>query len=541
MSKYRCYDICCGAGVFAAAFKRAGYKILGGIDSDKDAIATARHNIPDALWENISIEDFSKKIQKNHPLFRANVIIAGLPCQGFSVAGKCEPDDYRNYLYRYFLRIVKRVKPDYIVIENVQGLLHERNKDIFKEIISGLNKEYEVDYRIYDAVNLGTPQYRKRVFIIASKKIPVRYIFENVRFSPEQKTVCEALINIDPKNENVSFNHTFMRHGKNVLEKIKSINSGGPISYRRLIGDQPSLTIISGHNALPLHPEMHRALSNREAARIQGIPDNFIFKGSRTQQTVQIANVVPYPMAMAVAQSLRRAPKTMQTTTGKLCKLLTARTDSSLKTTFRRGFVTFFRKRGRKYKWRAIKNPYRILITEILLQRTKGDMVNEVWQDVITACNPKSKHIDLGILEKVFNKIGLQYKIETITKLNSALGIYFNGKVPPAFDELMQLPGVGIYIASATRTFAFNIPDFPVDSNCFRFINRFYGLKIKGKKSEARQLREFMNSIITKKNPKEFVYGFIDFCAEICAPRNPKCEICFISKLCMHGISLRTQ
>ena len=381
---------------------------------------------------------------------------------------------------------------------------------------------------------MNAPQYRKRVFIIASKKIPVRYIFENVQFSLRQRTVRDALMNIDSQNENESFNHTFMKHGDEVISKIKTINNGGPISYRRLKWDRPSLTIISGHNALPLHPELHRAISNREAARIQGIPDDFIFKGSRTQQTVQIANAVPFPMAKIIAQSFIHAPKTMQTVKGKLFKLLALRTDSELSAAFRKGFVNFFRKHGRKYKWRTIKNPYYILLTEILLQRTKSEMVNEVWQDFICALKPSSKKIYSESLKKVFSKIGLQYKIKTIEELNLAVNNHFKGKIPTNFEELVILPGVGIYIAAATRTFAFNIPDFPVDSNCFRFINRFYALRTSGEKSEARQLREFMNNIIAKKNPKEFVYGFLDFCAEICAPHNPKCKRCFVSEKCKY-------
>jgi A/G-specific adenine glycosylase len=100
------------------------------------------------------------------------------------------------------------------------------------------------------------------------------------------------------------------------------------------------------------------------------------------------------------------------------------------------------------------------------------------------------------------------------------------------FDDLMRLPGVGIYIAAAVRTFAFSIPDFPVDSNGFRFVSRFFGKRIKGTKNEARQIREFMNQIIDKRKPKEFVYGFLDFCSSVCTPTNPTCERCKLNTGC---------
>lgn len=531
--KLRCFEICCGAGIFSKAFKSTGYKILGGIDIDKHAIETARYNLPEGKWKQTSIEEFSKHLRKDSTsLLKADIIISGLPCQGFSTAGMCDPDDYRNGLYKHLLKIVGVVKPQYVVVENVHGLTSARNRKVFKKIIIGLRShKYDVDYRVYDAVNFSTPQCRKRVFIIASKKIPTRYIFSNVQFAAHQTTVRDALVNLSAKEENMRINHTFMKHGKGVVKKIKSINNGGPISYRRLKWNRPAVTIISGHNALPLHPQEHRAISNREAARLQGIPDGFIFKGPRTQQTVQIANAVPVPMAKAVAKAINIAQKTMKSSQGNIYKILQSKMEQKSKLFFRQGFINYFKKRGKQYKWRVIKKPYIILLTEILLQRTKSEMVSGIWTDFIKACNFNCSNNSVK-LKRIFNKIGLHYKIKTIQGLNSYIRRYFKGKVPSNYDELINLPGVGIYIASATRTFAFNIPDFPVDSNCFRFINRFYGLKTKGKKTEARQIREFMNTVISKKNPKGFVYGFLDFCTDICTPHNPKCKICFLGSRC---------
>lgn len=538
--EFYCYDICCGAGVFSLGFKKAGFKIVGGIDIDKHAIRTAKCNMPEGSWEQVSIKDFVESIKKDsrNPVYKANVIIAGLPCQGFSVAGKCEPEDERNKLYKYLLKIVSRVMPEFVVIENVQGLLSKRNKRVFSDILSGLKcVGYNVDYRLYDAVNFGVPQYRKRIFITASLVIPVKYVFENMHYSKKLETVKDALKGLDLNKEIPSKNHTFMKHSRKVINKIKKIKNGGPISYRRLKRDQPSVTIISGHNALPVHPKEHRAISNREAARIQGIPDSFILEGPRTEQTTLVANAVPFPLAYKIAKAIKNSQKLMNLHRGNLYKKLALKTNSSFKIFLRNAFINFYKKEGRTYPWRGIKNPHHILLTEILLQRTKSDMVKEIWKEVIDACKPSNNGFKLNtkILNKTVKKIGLYNRVKTIKILNSNIIKYFKGKIPVNYDELRNLPGVGIYMAAAIRTFAFNIPDFPVDTNCFRFINRFFGIKIYGRKSEARQLREFMNAIILKKEAKQFVYGFLDFCSIICSPRNPKCESCFLNDKCKYN------
>lgn len=536
-----CYDVCCGAGVFSLGFRKAGFKIIGGIDIDKYAIETAKHNMPKGYWEEASIRDLDEIIKKDrcNPIYKADVIIAGLPCQGFSVAGKCEPEDERNNLYKYLLRIVGQVMPEFVVVENVQGLLSKRNKRVLSDILNGLTcMGYDVDYRLYNAVNFGVPQYRKRIFIIASLDIPVQYVFENIHFSKKLKTVKDALKGLDSKREIPSKNHTFMKHSRKVINKIEKIKNGGPISYRRLKWDQPSVTIISGHNALPLHPEEQRAISNREAARIQGIPDNFILKGPRTKQTVLLANAVPFPLTYNIAKALKNSRKLLSLCQGNLYKELESKTNRSLRVFLRDAFVNYYENRGRKYPWRQTKNPYIILLTEVLLQRTKSDMVKEVWDEIIGACKPLNNGFKLNVevLNKTFRKIGLYNKVKTIKRLNLDIIQYFKGKIPTNHDELNNLPGVGIYMAAAVRTFAFNIPDFPVDTNCFRFVDRFFGVKTSGRKSEARQMREFMNTVIPKKEAKQFVYGFLDFCSVICSPRSPKCECCFLDKKCKRGV-----
>jgi len=534
-----CYDICCGAGFFSYGFKRAGFNILGGIDSDKYAVETVKNNIPKANWEHMFIQQLASKtaINKSLPIFLADVIISGLPCQGFSAAGKCEPRDYRNKLYTYLIDIVRNVNPEYVIIENVSGILAKRNNTHFSRILNSFNSlGYKVDYRVYNAVNFKIAQNRKRIFIVASKKIPVKYIFESVKLSGYYNTVGKVLMGLPRKKQIPEINHTFMRHSKKVIKKIEGITQSNIISYRRLKNNLPAVTILSGHNALPLHPIEHRAISNREAARIQGIPDEYIFSGPRTEQTVQVANAVPLNMAIEISKAIIKAPKLKESNLGKLFKLLLTKAKKEDICYFRRMFIKYYNDNGRKYLWRKTQDPYKIMITEILLQRTKSDMVAKVWRKVMNSIkkNKNGFHITSKTLKKVLAKLGIFNRLDTIKNINKYINKITDKKIPINYDELINIPGIGIYIASAIRVFAFNIPDFPVDSNCYRFIRRFYGVKINNTKQEGRQIREFMNIVVSRKIPKKMVYGFLDFCASICIPKNPKCKICFLRNKCKY-------
>jgi DNA (cytosine-5)-methyltransferase 1 len=541
-SKLKCFDVCCGAGIFSLGFHRVGFEVVGGIDIDPHAIKTVEANFRSANWKVQSLQSLQEELEHNHkhPIFEVDVLLAGLPCQGFSIAGKCDPYDARNTLYRHLLPIIESVRPEFVVSENVQGLLAERNAHVFSSFINGLRElEYDVDSRLYDAVNFGTPQFRKRVIIIASRKVPARIVFENVNFSTSHVTVKDALAGLSSRKQEPSMNHTFMAHSKKVKNKIRRIKDARVISYRRLQADRPSLTITSGHNALPLHPTATRAISNREAARLQGVPDHFLFFGPRTNQTVQVANAVPLPMVEAIARSLRVATERTKAVQGVLYCHLLVRSTKRTKSILRRGFIRHFTVGGLKFPWRRLTNPHKTLLTEILLQRTRGTMVNGVWNDFMSATRTSDGKIlvDPNRLRRVFRKIGIFKRAHAIVLLSAALNERFQGKIPRSFEELRSLPGVGIYISSAVRTFAFGIPDFPVDSNAFRFVSRYFGAKNGATKREALQIREFMNEIISKKKPKEFVYGFLDFSSTICTPVNPKCNKCFLRNNCEYAAS----
>ena len=544
MKTLRCYDLCCGAGALSHGFVRAGASILGGVDIDPRVVRTAAFNHPTGRWEVMAVEELAKKIlnDRDHPVWRANTLLAGLPCQGFSQAGRRNPEDPRNGLYKPMLRIVSEVKPDHVVIENVQGLMAPRNAGTFQSIINGLKRNgYNVTARLLNAVDFGVPQYRKRVFIVALAEGRPEWVFECLRSQQRVRTVRDAFKGLPSNKEDKAKSHVIMMHGPKVIAMLKKLKPRGPISYRRLQWDLPSPTVIAGHRALPVHPDQPRAITVREAARLQGFSDSFRFQGSRSSQIEQVANAVPPPLATAVAEGLVAAKARGERVTGFLYRSLAAFGGISLSKRLETTFLTTARNGLRDYPWRRRRHPFSLLVTEILLQRTNADLVASIWDDAMTLV-PNAEdaaRVDLRRLKSLVRRIGLFSKANTLKDLALAICQKHNGRVPRDYEELLRLPGVGIYIASAVRALAFNVPDFPVDSNAFRFVERYFGIATARKKSEARQIREFMISLLPKRNLRDYLYGFLDWAALVCRPSQPLCNRCFLRLTCQHVSRLK--
>ena len=530
----RCFDLCCGAGALSEGFRRGGAEIVGGLDVNAQALSTARRNCPGGTWQRESIEELAASLDRpdGHPIWTANTLLAGLPCQGFSRAGKRDPNDPRNSLYKHLLRLVAKTQPQHVVFENVVGMTTAKTKGILELLVRGLRRlGYEVAVRVLDASDFGVPQRRKRVFLIAVRQGKAEWVFECLRPPMRTPTVRDAFRGLPGTRELGELSHVFMKHGPRVRAKLRSLKPGGPISYRRLIWDAPAATLISGHRALPVHPRLPRAISVREAARLQGFNDSFLFEGSVSSQIEQVANAVPPPMARAVSSALARYHDYGRRIHGPVFQRLRRFDSPALRRRLTRVFRRCF---NRRFPWRLTSNPYPTLLTEILLQRTNADLARTVWRKILELVpTPRAASlVDLRSLSALTRRIGIRSRARTIKQLGVILRSRHRGKVPQLFDDLTRLPGVGLYIASAVRAICFQEREFPVDSNAFRFASRYFGVRLKGTKLEGRQLREFLSGIMPRERVRDYVYGFLDFSAQICRPINPACPQCPLRESC---------
>lgn len=536
-SMLRCYDVCCGGGGLSLGFSQVGAHIIGGIDIDPYAVQTCRKNLKLANWEQINLFDFVAKLRgdKNHVARQANVLLAGLPCQGFSIAGKGNPKDERNYLYVPLLEAVSTIVPDLVVFENVQGILHKRNSAVFQDIRGRFKAlGYSVTYRVLNASAFGVAQLRWRLFLVASRPFPADLVFEALERQYQRVTVRQLLKGCPRKRPKPQIGHVFMQHGERVVEKLRYLRPGGPISYRRLDWGTPAFTIISGHRALPVHPSEPRAISPREAARLQGFPDSYLFAGAMSRQIEQVANATPPPVAKEIARAIAKAWSGHLRPKSQISLCLAEQVSDELLSPLGAVFTAYHSRHDDNFPWRNTTNAFHILLAEVLLQRTDRFKAAKVWKELVHTCASarKTSKLNGSDLQPVFKGVGIFSRAETIIELAQTITKFYGGRVPENRDELASLPGVGQYIASAVRVVAFGAQDFPVDSNAFRFVQRYFGIQVHGRKSEATAIRETMKRHVPEGKSREFLFGFLDFMSEICRHYQPDCNSCLLQDSC---------
>jgi DNA (cytosine-5)-methyltransferase 1 len=324
-SKYTLVDLFSGIGGFHNGFlntERFDLKLA--VDFNKECTLFHQVNFPDLPFEQMDVSMIDKTFYKNRNIENVDVLIGGPPCQGFSTIGarassnqeKRLKYDIRNNLIGHFIEQVRILKPKYFLMENVRGLTTYKNGDFFTDVIEEFNslKGYKVNFKILNAVDYGVPQSRQRTFIYGNcigydiNNFPEPDHFENGVNGSRYKTVGFAINDLVGKEHNFP-NHAPLVHGETNIKRYKLIPEGGRMpedklppelyrknfgsTFKRLHREKPSLTMVPGHNAFPIHPFLDRSLTVREAARIQTFSDDIVFVGNRQAQCIQVGNAVP--------------------------------------------------------------------------------------------------------------------------------------------------------------------------------------------------------------------------------------------------------
>ena len=199
-------DLFAGAGGLSLGFIKDGYTIKKAVEFDPSIANTYKINHPEVevIVDDIKNIDRTEVFQKGD----ADVIIGGPPCQGFSMAGsrirEGFMDDPRNYLFKHYFNIVKKVKPKVFIMENVKGIQTMQNGEIFKEILKIFSDKelldghsYSVHYKIVKAVEMGIPQKRERMVIVGilDKEVNFDDVWEVTKFqiSKENSTFFDVV------------------------------------------------------------------------------------------------------------------------------------------------------------------------------------------------------------------------------------------------------------------------------------------------------------------------------------------------------------
>lgn len=341
---YTVVDLFCGAGGASYGFQNAGFNVILGIDHLIPALKTYQKNHENSSTILGDIKDITPEMITNAiGDTSVKVLIGGVPCQGFSLNNrKRREDDPRNQLFYEFIRFMKILKPDVVMLENVSGMRSMKNGEVVEtiksEMISAgeeIGKEYNVNFKMLNAADYGVPQLRNRLIFLGGDS-RFNITFPKPKFTPDNyRTVRDAIgdmPSLKPK-ENIReydkepfseyqklmrkdskflFNNQAPNHPQATVDRIKNTKPGEPMYPRykqriRLTWDNPSPTQVCGGIRPQFqfgHPEDNRGLTIRERARIQSFPDIFKFTGGMVQERVQTGNAVPPLLAQAIAENL---------------------------------------------------------------------------------------------------------------------------------------------------------------------------------------------------------------------------------------------
>jgi len=197
----------------------------------------------------------------------------------------------------------------------------------------------------------------------------------------------------------------------------------------------------------------------------------------------------------------------------------------------------WYKTHGRDFPWRHTKDPYKIMIAEFMLHRTKAEQVVPVYLEFI------EKYIDIKILvrtnfediKKVTEHLGLHWRARHFSEAAKYVADNYKGKFPEDYNGLKKIPGVGEYIAGAILTVCFNKPSPVVDSNIARFINRYFSLSLSGEIRRKKKIVELSAKLFEYENPGDLLFAIVDFTSLICKPSKPLCDKCSLKNKCSYA------
>lgn len=297
--KFKFIDLFAGIGGIRLAFERVGGVCVFSSEWDENACKTYRANFGEQPFG-----DITKIKAADIPDF--DILLAGFPCQPFSIAGKKAGFNHETQGTLFFdvERILKEKKPKAFLLENVKNLTAHDNGNTFKTIISHLEKlGYNVYYKVLNALDYGVPQKRERI-IICGFLSKVNFEFPQPIYEKNRKTLADILENDVDKKYYVK---TCIKDSR--LQRLKDKNYPKPyISHENMAGSitpHPYCSALrAGASANYILINDERRPTERELLRIQGFPDSYKIVVNYGQIKHQTGNSVAVPMIEAVAKQM---------------------------------------------------------------------------------------------------------------------------------------------------------------------------------------------------------------------------------------------
>ena len=287
-------DLFCGCGGLSLGFVQSGIEVIASFDNWDAALSVYKDNFKHPIY-NQDLTDIDGAVELISQL-SPDIIIGGPPCQDFSSAGNRNEDNGRGELTVCYASIVSKVRPEWFVMENVQQIQKSNKLKDARAIFERAG--YGLTQVVLDASHCGVPQKRKRFFLIGKLGATENFILNHInsRLSKRPMTIRDYVGN----SWGIDY---YYRHPRSYARRgIFSI-------------DEPSPTIRGVNRPIPKGYELHpgdpvnsfdgiRCLTTKERFTLQTFPDDFIFKGSKTNLEQMVGNAVPVKLAKFVGDAI---------------------------------------------------------------------------------------------------------------------------------------------------------------------------------------------------------------------------------------------
>lgn len=345
----RVVDLFCGCGGLSLGARMAGLDVVLSVDKDGTLTSSYPRNFPGARLVQADIASLTGLEIVRLAGGRVDGVIGGPPCQGFSETGLSAPDDPRRKLLGHFFRLVAEVRPRFFLMENVRGLVFEKNRPELEAGLANVTERYDVIGPVkLDAAAFGAATSRPRVFVIGFDRHSIDpFNIDDVRaLGRAPTTVRDAIADLQgAADDGICFDgfdwwryspdvppslyarrmrgtrrvftgHRRVPHAPGVAERFAAVPLGGKDRvgrHIRLDWDRQCPTLRAGtgpdkggfQSVRPLHPAEPRVITVREAARLQGFPDRFVFHPTTWHSFRMIGNSVSPIIAAQVLKAVR--------------------------------------------------------------------------------------------------------------------------------------------------------------------------------------------------------------------------------------------
>ena len=575
-------DVFCGAGGLSLGLMRAGFDVLVGADADDWSVRTHDANLPGISWVG-DLSDPTEFLAALDiwGIGTVDLLAGGVPCQPFSRAGVSRirrlvetgergAHDARADLWSSFIAVVDRLRPSVVIVENVPDLPRWDDGAVLIGLYESLRTlGYRVEARILDGFRYGVPQHRQRLILIGAANgraplwptpddelvslrdaigdlppIPraqraealpydlrrVSHPFqESMRsgLSEQERSVIREHICRDVRADDMeAFRH--LGEGQTYIDipaRLRRYRSDVfTDKYKRLVWDELCRSItahIAKDGYWYIHPDQHRTLSVREAARVQTFPDDFRFAGTQTHRYRQIGNAVPVRLGEAVGRAVIRT--IMQPAAA-------ARTNRDDVRTL---LLQWHRETApRGAPWRAGGSPWEVLLGELCLTRARPTDAEAIFARLVELAPTPSALLDTLDARQRLDDLGLKERSRLVLDVAAAIVEYHGGEVPDDEMALRTLRGVGDHVCQAVLTFGFGRRSVLLDSGTARVAARI----LASEDGSRFQRRLDLHRLSGATGPDAaFNRAVLDLGRVVCRPAEPDCHMCPLVDHCTTG------